>query len=218
MTEDVGEPDQVFVNAVKEPREQGTQIVGEHFRRLDLCGFAELFHISPNVGTVKRLARFGDEDAAGSYAAPLCVSEQEGFQHSWEEYRPRLAFIADDRHAGKGCFQGDKPQFRHPDPRRAYGLQNEVEPFIAFIFRRLKQPLIFRFREFFIISAESLLLNLERLQLYGKPQKEKEAVERGENGVDARRLAPQVVLKMPLVVDCNLFGDKQAIVLPFTDR
>ena len=67
VSQDIREPRDVFLYAVKGSREQVPQIVREHLFGVDVRILAQLLHIPPYIGTTDRLSVFRDENGTGRY-------------------------------------------------------------------------------------------------------------------------------------------------------
>ena len=76
VTENVGKLCNIFFNTVKCACKQMAKIMRKHFLRIDICIFAQGFHLSPNVRAVYRFAAFCYKNHTALYSLLCCIAEQ----------------------------------------------------------------------------------------------------------------------------------------------
>ena len=76
VTENVGKLDDVLFDAVKHAGEKVAQVVRKYFLRIDVRGFAQGFHFTPDVCAAYRVAGSCYKNHTAFYSARFCVAEQ----------------------------------------------------------------------------------------------------------------------------------------------
>ena len=76
MPQNIGKFGDVFLNPVKHPCEQVTQIVGKHLLRVYPCFLTQAFHIPPDIGAAHGLTGAGDENGSRLYFLLRNIAEQ----------------------------------------------------------------------------------------------------------------------------------------------
>ena len=78
-----------------------------------------------------------------------------------------------------------KGQLGHADPHAANSLDNEMQPFIAFVLCRIHQPQILRLGQFLFLGAVDLPLKLDGFHPAFRPaEKGKQTVNARQHGID----------------------------------
>ena len=74
MSENIGEPYDVFLQAVKSPCKKVSEVMWKHLVFADAGAFAQIFEHFPYVTSVKRLAVFWNKNRSASDILPLHIS------------------------------------------------------------------------------------------------------------------------------------------------
>ena len=133
----------------------------EHLVRIDVCFFAQGFHIPPDVCPTNRLSAARDEDTARFDPLLRRIAEQFLLQFAHDKHRTRFALAGNRSFAALCGFHGDELQFAHADTRATDRLQDQAKTLVVLRFRRIDKPHILRFCQFLFLRAENLLLHLD---------------------------------------------------------
>ena len=186
VSQDIREPRDVFLYAVKGSGEQVPQIVREHLAGVDAGFLAEALHLPPDIRSVHQLACLGNENRS-LFNVPLSrILQKLSLQLLHDKNPARLALAGDDRLAALRCLHGDKPELAHADPCAANGLQEHLQPLIAFLLRSTDEPEIFLSGEFLLLRAVDLSLCLDGPDLaVGPSQIREQAAQRSKHGINS---------------------------------
>ena len=210
VTEDVGELGDVLFHVVEHAGKQMPQVVRKNLFGVDTCRLAQCFHFAPDGRPADGFSRAGHKDHPAFDFLLRCIAKQFLFQLLHEKDRPRLSFTAHGRLAAFCRLDGDIPQLAHAHARPADRLQNEVQPFIVPMLGGAAQARIFRFCQFLFFVTIDPLLQLQRSHpQIVPPQKDKEAVDSRQYGVDAARRIDS--LQFLLIGDHGHFRDRAAV-------
>lgn len=92
-----------------------TEVVGKdllfrHVRRL-----TQLFHITPNIRSIKRIAVLRYEYGSAFYFLLLDILLQNLTKLFWQEYLPALALTVDFGNTARYCFNSNVAHLGHTD-------------------------------------------------------------------------------------------------------
>ena len=76
VTQNVGKLCNIFFNTVKCACKQVAKIMRKYLLRIDICIFAQGFHLSPNVRAVYGFAVFRYKNHTAFYSLLCCIAEQ----------------------------------------------------------------------------------------------------------------------------------------------
>ena len=91
VAENVGKFCNIFFDAVKCSCEQVAKIMRKYLLQIDICIFAQGFHLSPNVRAVYGFAVFRYKNHTAFYSLLCCVAEQFLFQFLHDKNRARFS-------------------------------------------------------------------------------------------------------------------------------
>lgn len=80
VTKNVGKLCNIFFNPIKCACKQMAKIMRKHLLRIDICIFAQGFHLSPDIRAVYRLSAFRYKNHTVFYSLLCCIAEQFLFQ------------------------------------------------------------------------------------------------------------------------------------------
>mgnify|MGYP000973129115 CR=1 FL=1 len=159
VAQDIRQSANIFVNAVKTPDKEVTQIVGKHFDRIHLRRMAQFFHLVTDVGPVDRPPVPGDKNRPALDGLLLDPGCQQLLKFFADQNGPFLAFHGNVCHAGLHRIHRDIGEFGNPDARGAQRLDDVVQPFVFLFPRRQNQPFVLCFRQLFLGFGEELMLD-----------------------------------------------------------
>ena len=100
VAEDIRELCNILIRIIKGSGEQLSQIMGINLFRVDLCFFAQVFHLQPYAASVQWVATAGDENWAGTNSPPLGILQQALAQLGGDKYNTVFILAADLHRAG----------------------------------------------------------------------------------------------------------------------
>ena len=222
MSQQVSEPDYVFLAFIVVYREEMPQVVREDLVPADIGGCTQRFHPMQDIASVYGLSIPRDKYRPAVDSAFAAVFAQVPAQADGQQGFPGFSLERDQGTPGAQALDRDELQLADPDPGTCDRLHNEADLGISFFFRSIQKTVELSDCKLLFLTPESRSLCLEGQYAAFRPVNDlKEHIEGRDHGICTGQpvLFPQYLLELKYSILSNLLvpADPAAKSLHITD-